>query len=221
MNPVKWPGNAYDPKAEDLSAPMQQLLKDLNLLEGEGTVSPVRGTPQSLQVITAGGTALSKGWAAFVGLFGGGGALWAALQGFGADPQDEALQRAVFVASAAVLLAAAVIAIAIIVRADVVGRAEASAAEYAARASVANALLNSFQYGRPLPIPLREPRNWLRKKDARGRVDPKWLGVVGFEWDERAKELTAVVDSGTKVPMSNVEEWVTGTAMEPGSAASP
>jgi hypothetical protein len=72
---VKWPGNAYDPAADDLSAPMQQLMKDLHLLEEPGTVHPLRGTPQSLQVITAGGTALSKGWAALVGLFGGGGAL--------------------------------------------------------------------------------------------------------------------------------------------------
>jgi hypothetical protein len=141
------------------------------------------------------------------------------LQGFGADPQDEPLQRAVFVASAAVILATAVIAIAVIVKADVAARAEASAAEYEARAHVANALLNSFQYGRPLPVPIRESRYWLRKKDAQGRVEPKWHGVVGFEYDEQAQELVAVVDGDVKVPLRSVGEWAAGTAMNEGAAA--
>lgn len=222
MNPVQWPGNAYDAEGKDLSAPIQQLLRDLNLLEGQvhddkGNPAPLTtnlftGTPPALQVITSGATALSKGWATLVGLFGGGTALWTALQGFGADPQDEPLQRAVFVVSAAVIMAAAVISIAVIVKADVAARAEASAAEYEARARVADALLNSFQYGRPLPLPKGEPRYWLRKKDG-PRTESKWYGINGFEFDDRNKELVAIVDGGVRVPVGSIGELASGTAM--------
>jgi hypothetical protein len=213
MSKVKWPGSAYDKEADDLSLPSQQLLKDLKLLEGEGAPTLWR-TPPSLQVITAGSTALSKGWASLVGIFGGAGAIWTALQGFGADPQDEPLQRAVFVASAAVILAAAVIAIAVIVRGDVTARAEASAAEYQARAHVATALLNSFQFGRFLPTPVQETRYWLRAKDAHGRPEPKWRGVVGFEHDEQ-QGLVAVVDDGRRVPVKSIGEWMSDRAIAP------
>lgn len=209
MTAVKWPGSAYDPAADDLSAPIKQLLKDLNLLEGNGAVSLTRGTPQSLQVITAGGTALSKGWATFVGLFGGGGALWTAIQGFGASPEDDALQRAVFVAAAAVILAAAVTAIAVIVKADVQARAEASAAEYEARAHVVNALLSNLQYGRPTAAPVRY---WLRRKDKQNRSESKWHSVVDFEWDDKTDELVAVTGSGQRVPWLKIAEWTTAAS---------
>lgn len=149
--PVRWPGKAYAAEAEDLGEPLQQLLRDLNVLEeksDEDKVGPFRGTPFSVQVITAGATALGKGWTAAVGVVGGAGAVTAGLAGLGYG-SDEPILAATFTASAAVLLAAVAVAVALMVRADVSARATASAAQYQARAVISSALLGSANYNRP------------------------------------------------------------------------
>lgn len=150
---VQWPGGAYDSEADDLSAPITRLLRDLRLLEtaADERERALLTTPQSLQVITAGATALTKVWAGLVGALGGGGAIFAAVKGLGAGSGDTPLQRAVFVASAALLVAVAALSVAIIIRGDVAARATASAAEYRARADVAVSLIAGVQHARPQP----------------------------------------------------------------------
>ncbi|HEU4514133.1 MAG TPA: hypothetical protein VFR87_13590 [Nocardioidaceae bacterium] len=120
--PVRWPGKAYAAEADDLGEPLQQLLRDLHVLEEKGdekNLGPFRGTPYSVQVITAGATALGKGWAAVIGLVGGGGALAAGLTGLGYG-SEEPLLAATF-----------------------------TAAQYEARAVISSALLGSANYNRP------------------------------------------------------------------------
>jgi hypothetical protein len=200
---VRWPGSAYDGAGDDLSAPVRQLLHDLRLLEkpgDEGRTNLLK-TPQSLQVMTAGTTALSKAWAGLLGFFGGGGALLTALDGLGASGKDTPLQRAVFVASAAVMLAAVAVSIALIVRGDVAARAAASAAEYRARAEVATALLGSFRHGRPRrpspPPPERKPEYILQRSSG------EWEAVSRFAW--KGKKLHAITASGADVDLCDVQ----------------
>jgi hypothetical protein len=203
---VKWPGNAYDPEGDDLSVPVQQFLRDLSLLAEPDEKAGIVKTPESVQVMSAGATALSKGWSTLIGVFGGGGAIAAALAGFGASPTDTPLQRAVFVASAAVLLAAAVTAVAMIVKADVTARARASSAEYTARGHVVRAVLQNFPHGGA------PTKYWLRKK-INGRTDLNWHPVSGFKWDDDAQQMLAQIDGGNTVPWDNVAEWTTCTNM--------
>lgn len=209
--PVRWPGDAYEPAGQDLSEPLEHLLLNLNLLEDSSEVASgkVLGrafqTPPSVQVITAGAAALSKGWAAAVGLVGGAGAIASALAGLGASPAAPPVQRAVFVASAAVVLAATAVAIAMIVRADVAARAEATAAEYQARARVVGAVVNAFQGRNPLPAPTKY---WLRRRDDQGRSPPRWYRVSGFK--RVGDDFIAVVHGDSEleeVPAAGIAEW--------------
>lgn len=211
MDDVKWPGSAYNPSGTDLSQPIRDLLLSLNLVEDpdEMKVSnqPVRRafqTPPSMQVITAGGSALTKGWATFVGLFGGGGSLLALLQGLGYGSTN-ALQSAVFVAAAAAVAAAAVIAIAVIVRADVMSRATATAAEYNARAHVAGALMDAFQARNPLPI---ATKYWVKKTPPKGEaVDNIWYAVRDFNRDAHGLRVQIADTSGTWLREADIEDW--------------
>src|SRR5213079_1579536 len=80
---LQFPGLAVDPTGEDIEAPTLQLLRDLNLLP-EATPGSVTlsGTPESLQVISAGALSLNKWWTSVVTFAGGGGAIWAAIQAY-------------------------------------------------------------------------------------------------------------------------------------------
>ncbi len=193
---VQWPGSAYSEAGDDLSPPVRQLLYDLRLLElpteeGKGGVLT---TPQSLQVLTSGATALGKGWATLVGLVSGGGAVLTGLEGLSGVGAGDALQRAVFVASSAVMLAAAAVSVAMIIKADMTARASASAAEYQARAAVTTAMLSSLQFGPPRPAPTSpdKPEYILQKTTG------EWEPVQRFEWHNQA--LHALTDTGPVPP---------------------
>ena len=209
--PVRWPGNAYDPSGQDLSEPLEDLLFNLNLLEDSTEVTNDKPfarafmTPPSLQVITAGAAALSKGWTAAVGTVGGVGAIVSAAKGLGASSDSTPVQRAIFVASAAIVLAATVIAIALIVRADVMARAEATAAEYQARARVVGAVVNAYQGRNPLPTPTKY---WLRRFDDQGKPTPRWYRVVNFK--RVGDNFVAVVHGDSTledVAAAKIAEW--------------
>src|SRR3712207_4116978 len=155
MSGVQWPGNAYNPTGTDLSAPIKQLLKDMELLEerhhkdARGNVQELkatlwRGTPPGLQVISAGSLAISKSMAALIATLGGGGGAFAAVKGLFLE-SDRTLQAS-YVWAAAVCVAMSAVALSVIVGADVTARSRSMAAEYRARADVAAGLLNSLQY---------------------------------------------------------------------------
>lgn len=130
---------------DDLLAPAQTLLRGLSILpterdlESSGPGSAIRGTPDSISIIEAGGTALSKGYAVVIAALGGATAVTGAVTGFWKNEATGV--RITLVAGAAVFLAAAVIAIAVIVAADVGGRAAGSVAQYDARRQVAVSFL--------------------------------------------------------------------------------
>jgi len=211
MDKVQWPGKAYDPSGDDVGKPIADLLTTLNLLEKPDEMAresrPIqnsfRSSPPSMQVITAGGAALSKGWATFIGAVGGIGSVLSFLKGLGMGSADP-LRSAVFVGSAAAVLAAAVIAIAVIVRADVTARAHATAAEYEARARVTSALMTAFQGRNPLPVPTKY---WVKKKSP-GEVDDNWYPVLGFDRDRNG--LLLRIDSGV-IRDTEVEDWHMGS----------
>jgi hypothetical protein len=145
-SPIKWPADAVDPSCTDLAVPLRNLLQELNLLETQhDEENSKRGgvgtTPWSLQAITAGSLQLSKVVAALVTSLGGGAALWAAVKGFGISQHDP--DRLAYIGAAAVIVSAMALALAVIVRSDVMARAQASAAQYDARARCAAAFLET------------------------------------------------------------------------------
>ena len=139
--PAKFPAQPVAADGTDLGLPTADLLRALGLLPKKGeTAGPgaaLVGTPDSVAVIEAGATALSKGWAAGMGatIVAGWGAVakWYPSQGSG-------VQETVIWA-AAVGTAALVGGIAYIVGSDVRGRAAASVATLEARSRVAEAMI--------------------------------------------------------------------------------
>ena len=130
---------------DDLLEPLQQLMRGLSVLpEGDdlrrsSAGAAFRGTPDSVSIIEAGGTALSKGYAIVIAALGGSAAVATAVTGFWSGEGTGV--RVALIAGTAVLLAAAVIAIAVIVAADVGGRAAGSVAQYDARRQLGVSLL--------------------------------------------------------------------------------
>ena len=141
MVDVRWPGSALDAAATDLKVPLDDLLVSVDLLASKEDAAKgvtVRETPYSLQVISAGGLAMSK---LVAGLIASGSLLTAATAVKAYFDNQEPSVRIALVAAIGVLLSATVIAIAIIVRSDVMARAEGTAAQYAARASLSAAFV--------------------------------------------------------------------------------
>ncbi len=168
----KIPGKAVGADDVDLVDPAAELLRGLSLLpEKNATAGPMAaftGTPDSVAVIEAGATALSKGWAA--GLGASVVAVWAGVTAWWPD-QDPDLQVAVMW-GAAIATAALVAGVAYIVGSDVRGRAAASVATINARADVAEALI-------------REAASLHAMQEEWARQDEKAK-------DEKAKEQAAV-----------------------------
>ncbi|GAB2674031.1 hypothetical protein [Kribbella swartbergensis] len=203
---VRWPGKAVNADGDDLSAPVQQFLVDLRLLEKKSESANLFGTPASLQVITAGATSLGKVWPMIVAAFGGGSAILTGLMGFGVGT-DEAtgtanvVQRAVFTGSASLLASAVAIAIAIMVRADVNARSTASAAQFEARAAVTAAILSSSEFGRPVAAPPTPEPNYMLRTD-----NDEWLPVLRFTMKDGG--VVAVVGNNREILAHNFKALI-------------
>lgn len=201
---VRWPGNAIDATGEDLSHPIQQLLRDMELLEDrdQGKTTLRGGTPPTLQVMTAGATSLSKWMAALVGSLGGAGGVATAVAGFWGT-QDELL-KITYIGSASVLLSAMCISIAVIVKADVSARAQAMSAEYTARAQITACMLNSPEYGRPAPAP---PTVYFAQvPDDDNQPDRTWRAVDGFT---RERGHLKVSIGNSCYDADEIHDWIT------------
>lgn len=155
MGDVKIPAKALNEGGEDLLAPISGLLTGLNLLPTRNdreklkdqTFGTTFGTPDSIVVIEAGATALSKVWATGLGAAVVG--AWGSVRVFyGGQPQ--ANQR-VLILGAAVVTAAALLGIAYIVSSDVRGRAAASVATIESRAAVARVMIEAAPLGPSTP----------------------------------------------------------------------
>lgn len=152
MAEVRLPGNAIDPQGADIVAPAVGVLQELHLLptaddlKDAGKASAAfRGPPQSVAVIEANATALSKWWAAGLGAAVASG--WASVANFWNDiggdsgPVQTAISQRMFMLAVAIASAAAILAIGYILGSDVRGRAAGAAATIAARSNVAQTVL--------------------------------------------------------------------------------
>lgn len=194
--PVRWPADAIDATSTDLGGPLRSLLEDLNFLETQQDqhdgVQALSTTPWSLQVITAGSLQISKVTATLVGGLGGATAVWAAIKGFWISQHDP--DRLAYIGAAAVIVSVVAVALAIIVRSDVIARAQATAAEYDARARTAVAFLQTAR-----PAPARPPRYVIKIQG-----NNNWQVVEAFEVDANAG-LVAQISGGVRVVPGNIE----------------
>jgi hypothetical protein len=135
------PSKAVAPDGKDLVGPAADLLRGLSLLPKEGESAGIgaafKGTPDSVSVIEAGATALSKMWAAGLGasILG----IWSSV-GVWWGKQGEDAQVGVLWA-AAIATAALALGLAYIVGSDVRGRAAATVATLQARAAIADTFI--------------------------------------------------------------------------------
>lgn len=203
---VRLPGNAIDPQGADVAAPAVAVLRQLYLLPTEQELSEAGkvaslfgGPPQSVAVIEAGATALSKWWAAGLGtsLLAG----WGTFAGFW-DGQGGASQRAIILA-AAIASAAVILAIGYIVASDVKGRAAAAVATIEARSSVAETVMRLAEGGggeeAAVTITPLQPRSvkYLKKP---GDQESGWVAIAMQSKADGSKRKFLLVKN-------NTDEW--------------
>jgi hypothetical protein len=190
---------------DDILAPAQALLRGLSILpassdlNGNALSVAVTGTPDSVSIIEAGGTALSKGFASLIALLGGATAVTTAVTGFWKN--ETTTVRVTLLGGSAFFLAAAAIAIAVIVASDVTGRAAGAVAQYEARRHIGTTLLQlsltAHQAGAgtsPSPGPPAVPGN-----SPTGAVTPM------------AATLVALVAAGALAPVTVKSSGQTGS----------
>ena len=143
-DPVKIAGDAVDTGGQDISVPVKQLLRDLNLLpqadalkDADGFKSAFSGPPDSVAVIEAGATAASKWWASAIGLSGA--AVTARIVTIWDNLGGEWV-KAFALLSVGIVLAGTVVAIAYLLASDLRGRAAAMVATIEARRDIAIAI---------------------------------------------------------------------------------
>jgi hypothetical protein len=156
VDDVKLPADAVAKQGGDIAEPSKAILQQLQLLgtpaqlkKSRGFVHAFGSPPESVAVIEAGATALSKWWAAGLGAAVLG--AWPAVARFWGDESD-ATQR-VLVIGVSIGIAAAVLAIGYIVGSDVRGRSAAAVATIEARAKIADTItrLAKDLYEQPAP----------------------------------------------------------------------
>jgi len=183
---VLFPATVQDPKGDDLSQPVTQLLRDLSMLgtpteieSANGVKAAFTGPPQSVAIIEAGATALGKWWTAALASGASLTAIIAAIQGIWGGEHDPV--RVAFVAGAAVVVAALAIAIGIIVSSDVRGRAAGAAAQIQARANIATTFLALSRPTVHLSSDQAIPNVTDVRLDSEGRFQAKvggaWIGL--------------------------------------------
>lgn len=145
-NRSRIPRNALDDET-DLVTPAANLCRGLYLLgdqaemEKAGAAATFAGPPQSVALIEAGATALSKWWAA--GLGGVIIATWSSVFGwYAGQPQP---LKIVILWAAGIITAALVLAIAYILGSDIRSRARAAVATIEARSRIAEAFIRAAQ----------------------------------------------------------------------------
>jgi hypothetical protein len=147
---VQIPADAVSAAGKDLLAPLTDLLGSQGLnIQGSpdetkqagGPAAAIGGPPQSVAIIEAGATAVSKWWSAGLGATVA--ATWASVASWW-DGQNPANQRVVLW-GAAIITAAAFLGIAYLLASDVRGRAAGAVATIQARAQVAERFIQASQ----------------------------------------------------------------------------
>jgi hypothetical protein len=142
---VQVPGAAVNPQGDDIGEPAAALLHELALLgtetEYDNASKLFSGSPpQSIAIIEAGVTRLTKVWAVLAAAGVSITAVWAAIGSFWAEENDSV--RVATLAAAGVVLAVLVVALAWLITSDVKSRAGGAIAQIQARAAVTTSYLN-------------------------------------------------------------------------------
>jgi hypothetical protein len=160
---VQFPGHAFNTTdaGNDILSPLETLEQNLYILPTDddvkkaGVTATFQGPPQSVSIIEAGATALSKWWSVVIAGLGGAAVITSAVTKFWSGQTGGV--RIVLIGGLAGVLIAALIAISIMVAADVRGRAQGQVALYMARANIAGQFLQQSA-GHPIaPAPQGNP----------------------------------------------------------------
>lgn len=201
---------------DDVLGPTNELLRGLELLgtkedleAANGATALFRGPPQSVALIEAGATALSKWWAA--GLGASLAAVWATVaawfEGLPAANQPVVLGGVAFVTAATVL------AIGYILGSDIRGRSVAAVATIEARAKLGGALIRTAQLVyKPAPdssaadlVALPGPLRVIHTTKA-GADEEGWHAVALLYDHEKCTKFL--------VWKGSVHEWVDASSIE-------
>jgi hypothetical protein len=159
---VQFPGQAFNVGDTDILSPLKALEQGLYILPADdtalanaGVAATFTGPPDSVAIIEAGATALSKWWSVVIAGLGGAAVITSAVTKFW-NGQTGGV-RIVLIGGLAGLLIAALIAISVIVAADVRGRAQGQVALYMARANIAAQFLQQSASHPPAPAAQGSP----------------------------------------------------------------
>jgi uncharacterized protein YaiE (UPF0345 family) len=142
---VLWPESVTGNAVNELAKPLVTLLIDLgiNPKPEDAAANPTSGTPSSVAIIEAGATAFSKHASVALTALGGVSVITAALATFWKSSVPGV--QITLLAASGFGLAASLLAIALVVSADVRARGTGAAAQYEARARIADAYLLGAQ----------------------------------------------------------------------------
>jgi hypothetical protein len=135
------PEQALNASGADILSPLKELEQGLGILPDDtdlaksGAAATFTGPPDSVAIIEAGATALSKWWSVVVAGLGGAAAITSGVTKFWSGQTGGV--RIALIGGMAGLLIAALLAISVMVAADVRGRAQGMVALYTARANIA------------------------------------------------------------------------------------
>lgn len=147
---VRFPEQALDATGTDIEPPLKELQQGLGILPDDkdmaksGAAATFTGPPDSVAIIEAGATALSKWWSVVIAALGGTAVITAAATKFWSGQAPEV--RVGLIGGMAGLLIAALIAISVIVSSDVKARGQGTVAMYTARATIAAQFLQESLY---------------------------------------------------------------------------
>jgi hypothetical protein len=192
------PGKAIDPDATDIGDASTALLDRLQLLptdaelaQAGGLAAAIVGPPQSVAVIEANATALSKWWAVALGSVGVG--AWPAVSLF---LKDNTADHAMLIIGIAIVITSVILAIGYIVGSDVRGRAEASVATIQARQAVAETMVQTAQRAYSAPPATNEPQlvalptaMKVHNTKESGDAEQGWLAIALLREDDKTKYL--------------------------------
>jgi hypothetical protein len=213
--PVQWPQDAAASTGSDLGPPLVSLLKQVDLLPGEESKNfleaAITGSSKEVTVVKSGALALSKYWAAALGLSGASAAVAPLVNKEFWDKLPPQAQLGFFLACG-LIASTCVLGLCYLLASDVRGRASATTEQIGQRAAIVSEFLRTSQ--------AMQNRTW--EGDAvlrflttavatdgsiKAKIGEKWEPIRGFE---RRNGQVGIAYAGAWKPLAELSEFKVG-----------
>lgn len=226
FSPVQWPQDAAASTDSDLGPPLVSLLKQVGLLPGDESKgfikAAITGSSKEVTVVKSGALAVSKYWAAALGISGASAAVAPLVNKDYWDALPAQAQMGFFLACG-LIASTCVLGLCYLLASDVRGRASATTEQIGQRAVIVSEFLRTAQ--------TMQNRQW--EGDAvlrfltnavatdgsiQAKIGEKWEPIRGFE---RRKGQVGIAYAGAWKPLAELSEFQVGEVDPPKPVAAP